>query len=401
MEAMAFLSVDPIASQPYLSRTDPQLLIGDLSEQEVEAAQRSGAQVFADVRFEHFASNPLEWRPEAARYWGRPDAQALLAPSNDQAVTQAGLTEVLQQIRAPEAWTRSRGKEVTIAIVDTGICGSLAELPGVKRSPLDIPNAYGGMHWSDTKGHGSMCATIAAGTNAFGGKFNGVAPEATVLSARTTLFSTDIYKIYDQLVAWKSNGTIEGPLVTSNSYGMYTCSPTTLLPEDHPYLRIILDAIAGGITVVFAAGNNHHDVLCNYDPQSCSPNTIWGANSHDSFLSIGTVNREETNRDPSTPHVNSSRGPGQWAHSYPKPDCVAPTYGEVVWGCGYRVMPWWGTSGACPQVAGLAALLLSLNPGLSPLQVGDIIRSSCRPIGGSATCVGHGIIDCAAAVSLV
>ena len=34
------------------------------------------------------------------------------------------------------------------------------------------------------------------------------------------------------------------------------------------------------------------------------------------------------------------------------------------WGCSTREMEWWGTSGACAQVAGLAALLLSVDPSL-------------------------------------
>jgi subtilisin family serine protease len=64
-------------------------------------------------------------------------------------------------------------------------------------------------------------------------------------------------------------------------------------------------------------------------------------------------------------------------------------------------MPWWGTSGACPQVAGLAALLLAVSPGLSPAQVADLIRKTCRPLGASATCVGAGLIDCEAAVAAI
>jgi len=62
-------------------------------------------------------------------------------------------------------------------------------------------------------------------------------------------------------------------------------------------------------------------------------------------------------------------------------------------------MPWWGTSGAGPQAAGLAALILAIKPSLSPAQIFDIIRSTCRPIAGHANCVGHGLIDCQAAVS--
>src|SRR5262249_47500181 len=81
--------------------------------------------------------------------------------------------------------------------------------------------------------------------------------------------------------------------------------------------------------------------------------------------------------------------------------CVAPTYGEVIWGSGYQVMEWWGTSGACPQVAGLAALLLSADPALKPAQVGDIIRKTCRGIQLPKTCAGAGLIDCEAALGQV
>jgi serine protease AprX len=110
---------------------------------------------------------------------------------------------------------------------------------------------------------------------------------------------------------------------------------------------------------------------------ACGPNSIWGPNSHDEIVSVGTVNRELTNCDPTTPHVSSSRGPGEWAVKTTKPDCVAPTYGEVVWGTSTRRMRWWGTSGACPQVAGAAALILSIAPGLAPWNVGEIIRETC------------------------
>ncbi|MGF1605970.1 MAG: S8 family serine peptidase [Rhodothalassiaceae bacterium] len=178
-------------------------------------------------------------------------------------------------------------------------------------------------------------------------------------------------------------------------------APQFLGDEDHPYLGTVRAAVDAGIPVIFAAGNNHFDVKCMHDPSACSPNTIWGANSDDAVLSVGTVNRAESNRDASTPHANSSRGPGQWARNHLKPDCVAPTYGETVWGNGYRAMDWWGTSGAAPQAAGLAALLLSLKPSLTPQQVYDIIRESSRRLEGHGNCVGHGLIDCDAAVKLL
>jgi subtilisin family serine protease len=310
------------------------------------------------------------------------------------------LTDVLDHINAPKAWAKKgRGQGVTVGIVDTGVSSALNEFPAQKRSPYSKSFAYAAGPWADLVGHGSMCACIATATAAEGGRYNGVAPDATLLSARSNLLATDVYKLYDWVLARKRSGQIPGRIVMSNSYALYTCSAPSGLPQDHPYRGILLDAIGEGFVVVYAAGNNHADVLCNHDPTKCSPNTIWAVNSMDEVLSVGTVNWD--NRMNAGQHANSSRGPGQWASAHKKPDCVAPTYGEVVWGSGYRVMEWWGTSGACPQVAGLAALLLSADPSLTPAQIGDLIRSTCRDIDLPKTCAGAGLIDCAAAVAQV
>ena len=64
-------------------------------------------------------------------------------------------------------------------------------------------------------------------------------------------------------------------------------------------------------------------------------------------------------------------------------------------------MEWWGTSGACPQVADLAALLLEKDHTLTPNQVYDKIRRSCRDIGLASDCQGFGIIGCKAALTLI
>ena len=394
-EAMTLFNERPKAAQPQRSRSDPTLAIAELDEHDVVVMQDRGAKIYEDVQFAVVppSFDRSDRGARAAEFWRMPaDRTALMTPTKS-------LDDVLVHIKAPDAWAYARGGGTTIAVVDTGICGSLLEFPQNKRSPIDLPTAFAGKHWTDVKGHGSMCATIAAGSKLGGGRFDGVAPDATVLAARTTLTATDVYAIYDELIDAKRKGEIDGPLIISNSYGLYVCDPPAILPLDHPYLGIVLTAIEEGAVVVFAAGNNHYDVLCDHDPTACEPNTIWAVNSHDRVISVGTVNEKESNRDSTTPHANSSRGPGQWAEELPKPDCVAPTYGRVVWGCGYRIMDWWGTSGACPQVAGLAALILSVSPGLTPRQVGDIIRRTCRTIDGALSCVGHGIIDCEAAVS--
>jgi subtilisin family serine protease len=399
MDSATALFTDAEATIPYLAANDPRILIADLPEEEIEAAKATGCEVFDDFRLQLFP-NLLEYRSRSWRFWEPASSISALrtvaAPPVWQTKT---LTNVLDHIKAPQAWVRTRGKGVTIVVVDTGVCAQMPEFPSSKRSIHSFSFASPGRFWEDSVGHGSMCACIAAATDQRGGRYNGVAPEATLLSARTSLWSSDIYKIYDHLITLKRTGAIQGPLVVSNSYGLYTCSPPHW-PEGHPYRRIVERAVSQGIIVVFAAGNDHYDVLCNYPPQDCSPNTIWAVNSIDDVITVGTVNWDNSNQVPGE-HANSSRGPGQWSASQENPDCVAPTYGEVVWGCGYQVMEWWGTSGACPQVAGLSALLLSINPNLKPQDVKRIIKDTAAKLPSSSTCVGAGLIDCKSAIASI
>jgi hypothetical protein len=366
----------------------PEIAVGRITPDEQARLLREGAQVFPDVQFKIFDE---DLKPEPpARFW---EAADLAAPATNVQT----LTDVMQHVRADRAWEVTEGRGVTIAVVDSGIAPDLPELPvGAKRSMVDPGGVHSGSLWEDPVGHGSMCATIAAGGGG-GLAFRGLAPEATVLSARSDLSAIDVSTIYTGLILAKRERRIPGPLVISNSWGLYTCGSQGYMPQNHPFMDVILLAVAEGITVVFAAGNNHVTV-CHGDPQADNPNSIWGPNSHDKVVTVGTVSRAETNRDPKTPHMDSSRGRGEWAQLRDKPDCVAPTYGVVVWGSGRQYMPWWGTSGACPQIAGLAALMYSVNPGLRPEQVADIIRRTCRPLSEPPLCVGHGIIDCEAAV---
>jgi serine protease AprX len=377
---MAALAPVAAETNAYRSKSHENIMIAALKPQDLERVNRAEVEVIPARRYE-----PLQQR--------RVQSPLATHPFS--------LTDVLAHTRANEAWAVTRGAGVHVAIVDTGICGTMAEFSGAKQSEYRWADPGLGDAWTDQKGHGSMTGSIAAGSTAGGGRYNGVAPDAPIIACKTSFDDTELYQIYDYLIQLVNNGKI-GRLVVNNSYGSYVCAAPDVSRDD-PFPSIVALAVSKGIVVVFAAGNNHV-VQCAHDPKECNPNSIWGANSMDEVLSVGTVNRNNRMDEPPATageytHRDSSRGPGQLAQSSQKPDCVAPTYGEVMWGCFYMPMEWWGTSGAAPQVAGLAALLLAKDPSLTPAQVQTIIRGSCVDIGLPATCAGAGLIDCLAAVN--
>jgi serine protease AprX len=100
---------------------------------------------------------------------------------------------------------------------------------------------------------------------------------------------------------------------------------------------------------------------------------------------------------------DSSRGPGQHhgeSGASVKPDVAAPTplNGRVVYLDAVQTVSRWGTSGACPQAAGLAALLLAQRPELTYQQLFGIIRGTATTLPQAALhCVGQGLINCQAA----
>ncbi|MBX7535183.1 S8 family peptidase [Qipengyuania sp. GH1] len=308
------------------------------------------------------------------------------------------LDDVIDLIGARKAWDQSRGGDVVIAIIDTGIAGSRLEFPTSKRHPRSWA-AEGEDPWTDYLGHGSMCAAIAAGTTAEGGVFDGVAPDAKIFSGRTHFYDTELAAIYDRLAELARAGE---RVIASNSFGLKTGSPPPP-PMNSDFIPALDDAIAAGVTVCFSAGNYHE--LVGGTPTGHSPTSIWLHKCRDDVLTVGAAKLD------GSMWSYSSRGPGQH-HGQPgmapKPDLVGitPPNGRIVYGNAVRALrDGWGTSGCCPQVAGLAALLISMRPELAiPAQrntLFELIRDTSVTLGHHRSSQGSGRPDCETAVNRV
>jgi type VII secretion-associated serine protease mycosin len=273
------------------------------------------------------------------------------------------------------AWTTTQGAGVTIAIIDTGVDGSVRELAGAVVGGADF-SGLGSSNGqtpvgSENSEHGTLVASLAAGRGTGGN--NGVigsAPAASILSISVG-FGEGIASSDDQIaeaVRWAvDNG--------ADVINMSLTRNTLEWPES--WDDAFLYAMENDVVVVAAAGNR------------ASGTTTVGAPA--TMPGVLTVAGVDTNGEAS---FDASSQGITIAVAAPSEQLVG-----VVPGGGH--ITWNGTSGATPIVAGVVALVRAAHPELDAANVINRVIATARDAGapGADAIYGFGLLDAKAAVT--
>jgi subtilisin family serine protease len=310
-------------------------------------------------------------------------------------------------IRAPEAWEITTGDpNIVVAVLDCGVDTSHPDLINnlvagydfIENDPYPDPAPV----LAAINAHGTMCAGLIAaqGNNSIG--VTGVTWNCKVMPIRVGGVRADgsyyLDTVADNATALRWAAT-HGADILSNSWSVYPS------PQPIMYSAIVDTTKAGGIgrngkgcVLVYAAANTNSSVWypARY-PEVIAVGATdhqdlrWGYSNHGPELDITA---------PGGPFPPGSGGVGPWTT-----DIVGDPGGHI-----YNPVPgitdyaiFGGTSASAPIVAGVAALILSVEPNLTNDEVRHFLERSARDLGdpGRDDYYGWGRVDARAALDMV
>ena len=302
----------------------------------------------------------------------------------------------LNQIKVPQVHDLGiHGEGITIAVFDNGVrlpthtafdsMTIIAQHDFVDHKtsviPLNTSTSFGS--------HGVMTLSCIGGNAP--GHLIGPAFKASFILIRSENDSSETPVEEDNWVAGLQWADSIGVDVTSTSLGYLGYDPPfvgyTWADMDGKtaiITKAAAHAAALGIVVVNAAGN---------EGRNLAQNTLIAPADADSIITAGAV--------ASNGVVASFSSNGPTVDARIKPDVCAMGVSDYLASStnisGYTTGS--GTSFACPLTAGVAALVLSANPSLTPLQVRDAMRNTASHPGTPDNITGWGILDAYKAVN--
>ena len=310
-------------------------------------------------------------------------------------------------LATPEAWKTTLGAGVTVAVIDSGIVKhpdldanvlpgyDFITEPSIARDgngrdsdPTDQGNweeagvCDADSEASESNWHGTHVAgSIAAIMNNKRG-IVGVAPNSKILPVRALGMCGGYDSDIADAMVWAAGGTVEGVPANSNPAkiinlslgGEGTCPAT--------YSKAIAEVNKRGAILVVAAGNDGQDTS-KVAPANCGGSIVVGATDQEGkrsdFSNYGKL-------------VDVS-APGSSIMS------TVDLGTTVSKGAGYTEYD--GTSMAAPQVAGVIALMKSVDPSLTAERAKQILKQSSKPLTCDVNACGSGIVNAASALAMV
>ena len=312
--------------------------------------------------------------------------------------------------RVVAAWRHAKtlgDPTVVVAVIDDGFDLKHPDLSGEGKivSPMDftrnsnepVPDLLG-EDW-----HGTACAGVAVG-NADSKGIVGAAPQCRLMPVRWGRDLSD--REIENWFGWVKE---QGAWVVSCSWGAAAKVFRLSTRVSRAITRCAREGRQGlGCVICFAAGNDNHDIN---DPTGAF---LDGFATHPDVIAVAACN----SRDQRSNYSNygkeisvcaSSSGAGGWGIT------TADVMGHFLRGgiwfeAGYSpgafTHDFGGTSSACPLVAGICGLLLSIKPSMKAAEVKQLMQRTARRIGdptaydasGHSPNYGYGCIDALAAV---
>ncbi len=292
-------------------------------------------------------------------------------------------------VNVPEAHERGyRGSGVLIGVQDTGF----DNLDHNCFRSLDIADAYDFLndddnvadHGDQGRGaHGTRTLSVIAGLDS--GRYIGAAPLARYVLTKTENSESETPIEEDYWVAglWFHDSLGVDVLSSSLSYrawydwnDMDGCTAVTSRAAD--------SAAAAGMVIVSSMGNTG---IRDW------PDSKVGAPA-DARLVIGAGGVSRDGRY----WVSASQGPTYDGRIKPNVSAQASGVYTATNFDDNNYIPRSGTSFSCPMIAGIAALVVEVNPYLTPVQVMNILHRTSSQADAPDTLVGYGIPDALRAV---